>query len=65
MAESLEEQKLFLEHVDSEGTVLRSNHASNYVALAGNLNADRERLIAQLEWAIERARMLPEDHRRL
>lgn len=65
LAESLEEQKLFLEHVDSEGTVLRSNHASNYVALAGNLNADRERLIAQLEWAIERARMLPEDHRRL
>lgn len=34
----LEEQKIFLEHVDSEGTVLRSNHISNYVALAGTLN---------------------------
>ena len=27
-------------HVDSEGTVFRSNHASNYISLAGNLNRD-------------------------
>ena len=50
--EFLEEQKLFLEHVDSEGTVLRSNHVSNYVALAGTLNGDTERMVAQLECAI-------------
>ena len=48
----LEEQRLFLEQVDSEGTLLRSNHVSNHVALRGTLNADRERLIAQLERAI-------------
>ena len=52
--ELLEEQKLFLEHVDSEGTVLRSNHVSNYVALAGTLNDDRDRMIALLEYAIAR-----------
>lgn len=50
--EFLREQKLFLENVDSEGTVLRSNHVSNYVSLAGTLNADREQMIEQLERAI-------------
>lgn len=50
----LEEQKLFLENVDSEGTVLRSNHVSNYVSLSGTLNQDRERMIAQLESVISR-----------
>ena len=52
--EMLEEQKLFLQHVDSEGTVLRSNHVSNYVSLRGNLNADKDRMIAQLERALDR-----------
>ena len=50
--EFLQEQKLFLENVDSEGTVLRSNHVSNYLSLAGTLNADREMMIRQLEKAI-------------
>ena len=63
--EDLEEQKLFLEHVDSEGTVLRSNHVSNYMSLAGTLNADRERMIAQLERAIAIIRANPERFRRV
>lgn len=58
--EALQEQKLFLEHVDSEGTVLRSNHVSNYMSLSGTLNADRELMIAQLERAIARGDMLPD-----
>lgn len=58
--ECLEEQKLFLEHVDSEGTVLRSNHVSNYMALAGTLNRDREQMIAQLESAIAMSKRFPE-----
>ena len=61
----LEEQKLFLEHVDSEGTVLRSNHVSNYVSLSGTLNADKERMIAQLDAAIQSGRIRPERYRRL
>ena len=63
--EYLKEQKLFLEHVDSEGTVIRSNHASNYVALAGTLNRDREAMIAQLDWALKNGRVKPERYRRL
>lgn len=46
------ECRLFLEQVDSEGTVFRSNHASNYLPLAGTLNADREKMIAQLDAAL-------------
>ena len=49
--EILEEMILFLDHVDSEGTVFRSNHASNYLPLAGTLNAD----IPVMQSAIRRA----------
>lgn len=55
--EDLEEQKLFLEHTDSEGTLLRSNHVSNYFTLSGTLNRDRERMIMQLEEAISAGRL--------
>ena len=49
--EVLEEQRLFLEHVDAEGCVFRSNHASNYVALGGTLNRDKEKLLRQIAYA--------------
>lgn len=61
----LEEQKIFLEHVDSEGTVLRSNHISNYVALAGTLNRDRLPMIEQLARAITRGHLRPKQYRGL
>ncbi len=63
--EGLEEQKLFLENVDSEGTVLRSNHISNHLSLAGTLNRDRERMISQLERAIAIGKTMPERFHRL
>ena len=65
LSQALEEQKIFLEHVDSEGTVLRSNHVSNYVSLSGTLNRDKERMIAQLDAAISSGRIRPERYRRL
>ena len=46
------ETRLLLEHIDSEGSVFRSNHASNYLPLAGTLNADRVSMIAQLDKAL-------------
>ena len=46
------ETRLLIEHLDSEGSVFRSNHASNYLALAGTLNEDRARLIHQCEDAL-------------
>ncbi|HWP51249.1 MAG TPA: radical SAM protein [Clostridia bacterium] len=63
--EYLQEQKLFLESVDSEGTVLRSNHVSNYVALAGVLNRDRQKMISQLQHALDSGKIRPERYRRL
>ncbi len=54
------ELKLFLEHVDVKATVFRSNHASNYVPLAGRLPRDRDRLVAELEDAIAQHRFKPE-----
>ncbi len=54
------ELKLFLEHVDVKATVFRSNHASNYVPLAGRLPKDKEPLIAELDSAIRHRRFRPE-----
>jgi len=36
------ETLLMLEHIDSEGSIFRSNHASNYLPLKGTLNRDIE-----------------------
>ena len=49
--EIVEELTLFLEHVDSPGTVFRCNHASNYVVLAGTLNRDIPAMLSQLKEA--------------
>ena len=49
--EIVEELKIFLEHVDSPGTVFRTNHASNYVVLAGTFNEDIPGMLKQLEEA--------------
>lgn len=49
--EIADEMKIFLENVDSPGTVFRTNHASNYVVLAGNLNEDIPDMMETLEEA--------------
>ena len=56
--EVLKETELFLRHVDSEGTVFRANHASNYLTLKGTLNGDRDALLSQLAAALEGQRDL-------
>lgn len=50
--EAAEETRLFLSNIDSEGTVFRSNHASNYLSLRGTLNADIPQLIAVIDRAL-------------
>lgn len=47
--EVAKETILLLRELDSEGTVFRSNHASNYVPLKGRLNMDREKMIHVLK----------------
>lgn len=51
--ELIRETHLLLTEMDCPGAVFRSNHASNYLALAGTLNQDRDRLIRQCEEALE------------
>lgn len=59
-AQILEEMKIFLENVDSEGTVFRSNHASNFILLAGTLNEDREKLIEAIDQTLKKKSFRPD-----
>ena len=61
----VEEMKIFISNVDSEGTVFRANHASNYISLAGNLNKDKQMLLNQIENVAERNAFRPESYRGL
>lgn len=63
--EFLQELRLFLEHVEVKATVFRSNHASNYLALAGRLPKDKTRLIAEIDEALDTGRVRPEHLRGL
>ena len=47
----LDETRMLVEHLDSPGSVFRMNHASNYLALRGTLNEDKEAMLAQIERA--------------
>ena len=47
-----EEIRLFLEHLELEKTVFRSDHASNYLVLKGILGRDKAKLLDQVNLAI-------------
>ncbi len=47
----LDETELMVEHLDSPGSVFRSNHASNYLVLAGTLNAEKQQLLQEIRMA--------------
>ena len=64
-AQVLEEMELFLTHVYSEGTVFRSNHASNYISLAGNLNREIPAMLEKIQKSRERDAFKNESMRRL
>lgn len=61
----MEELQLFLEAVDAPGCIFRSNHASNYLALAGTLNEDKDRLIGEIQEAFAEQDYKPEYFRGL
>ena len=63
--EVLEETRMFIEQVDAEGTMFRSNHASNYTPLGGTLNRDRQKILAQIEQAKAQSRFRPDSYRNL
>lgn len=47
------ETRLLIEHLDSEGSVFRANHASNYLILKGTLNRDKAALLKKIDAALE------------
>ena len=47
----LEETRIMVEHLDCPGSIFRMNHASNYLALKGTLNQDKEAMLAEIERA--------------
>ncbi len=48
----LEEMLLFLDNLELDQTIFRSDHASNYLVLKGVLGRDKERLLKQLRVAL-------------
>ena len=63
--EVLQETELFLQHIDSEGSVFRMNHASNYLTLKGTLNHDREALLAKVQQGLQGCGLRSESMRAL
>ena len=61
--EVMEELKIFIENVDSEGTIFRANHASNYVPLKGTFNKDNKMMLEQIEKAEKAGVFRPEIYR--
>lgn len=53
------EARELLSHLKPARTILRSNHVSNFLTLEGSYPKDRERLIKDVDVAMERANMYP------
>lgn len=51
-AESLRECRMLLEGMQADGVIFRSNHASNYLALRGELQRDKVRLLQLIDHAL-------------
>jgi radical SAM superfamily enzyme YgiQ (UPF0313 family) len=47
------EMRLFMEHLELEETIFRSNHASNSLVLKGVLGRDKQRLMQQIDEVIQ------------
>ncbi len=64
--EVLAETHLMLENANPEKTcIFRSNHASNYLSLKGDLPQDRDRFLAQIEAAMKNTGILKDERFRL
>jgi radical SAM superfamily enzyme len=53
------EAREMLRHLHPGKTILRSNHVSNFLNLAGSYPKDRERLVADVDIALKHAEMSP------
>lgn len=60
----LAELRTFIAHARPQNALFRTNHASNYLPLAGSLPRDRDRLVAVLDAALAGRVALRAEHRR-
>lgn len=51
--ESLEELKTMIEHLELQNCIFRSNHASNYLPIKAVLNEEKERLLSEIDGALQ------------
>jgi len=61
--ELIAEMKVFIETLELENTIFRSDHASNYLILKGNLNRDKEELLGRINGVLDdpaNAKLRPE-----
>lgn len=64
--EVVAETLLLLKNINVEKTcIFRSNHASNYVSLRGDLPQDKERMMAELRMAMENTGLLKDERFRM
>jgi len=64
--EIVAETVLLLTNVDvKKKCVFRSNHASNYISLKGDLPVDKDKMIGQLEYALKNSKALKEEWLRM
>ena len=65
--EIMEELQLFISLLDIDNVIFRSDHISNNLALSGTLSKDRDRMVQQIESAIQGIpeHLMPEHSHRL
>lgn len=51
----LKETRLMVENIEADGCVFRSNHASNYVNLAGTFMRDKKQILEQIDLGLSAA----------
>jgi len=51
--ELIEEMKIFIENLELENSVFRSDHASNYLVLKGNLNRDKQKFLNNINTVLQ------------
>ncbi len=59
----IKEMRVFIENINSENTIFRSDHASNYLILKGVLSKDKDKILNSIDAALENpqnARLRPE-----
>ncbi len=53
VVEHLQELQFFLKNLDVKNVIFRSNHASNSLALKGNLSKDKEKVLSEIDYSIK------------